>query len=273
MLFRSTAAIPASASFIKDTQAPILTITTPIGGDNWINAAETTTPLLISGTSSGATNGRTLTLTLGGSTFTTTVQNNAWSVSVPAAALQALGQGSQTVTADLSDEAGNAASQASASFSVDSVAPANRPSVDVTTLDLGVSTLPVLSGAATLAADERLWVTVNGATYNVPVSNGAWSLNLAATPAPTPVSGSLGSFRDGMSYPVTATVIDAAGNGISDATTNELSVTTLAPLVPTVNAQTIYDTASLPTLTGLATLRAGESLSVTVKAKIGRAHV
>lgn len=227
-----TAATPATAAFIKDTLAPTITITTPISGDGWINAAESTTPLLISGTSSGASNGRTVTLTLAGVTTTTTVQNNAWSVSVPAATLQALGQGSQTVTADLSDEAGNPAVQASASFSVDTVAPATRPTVNATTLDLGTSSLPLLGGTASLAAGERLWVTVNGATYNVAVSNGTWTLDLAATPAPSPVSGSLGSFRDGLTYPVTATVIDAAGNGSSDTTTNELSVTTLAPPVP-----------------------------------------
>ena len=47
-----------------------------------------------------------------------------------------------------------------------------------------------------------------------------------------------------------ATATDAAGNSSSDATTDELTVDTTAPTIPTVNTQETSDTT--PTVTGTA---------------------
>ena len=50
-------------------------------------------------------------MTLGGNTYTTTVQGNlSWSVSVPAADLQALGNGDLTITASVTNGNGNTGS-------------------------------------------------------------------------------------------------------------------------------------------------------------------
>ena len=93
-------------------------------------------------------------------------------------------------------------------------------------------------------------MTVNGFNFNnIPVTAGTWSLNTVT------------ALLDG-TYPVTATVTDAAGNATSDATTNELVIDTVAPTAPTVN--TLTTNVRKPTITGTATLLAGETLSVTV---------
>jgi hypothetical protein len=255
-----TAASPATANFIKDTVAPTLTITAPIGGDGYVNKNETAAALSISGTTTGASNGRPVAVVVGGVSYATTVNNNIWSVSVSSTALKALTDGTIAVTASVSDEAGNAVSQAS-SFILDTVAPTTAPTVTPTTTD--PSTLAVLSGTATVPTGGGLTVTVNGASYSsVAVSGGAWTLNLASA---TPSSGRLGSFLDGTAYTVTATVTDQAGNGTSGSGT--LGVSTPTPNTPTVNTLTTgLDVIGRPSspITGGVQLRSGEKLTVSV---------
>nr|WP_232621372.1 Ig-like domain-containing protein [Vibrio vulnificus] len=98
-------------------------MTTPIAGDDIINAAESDDPLTISGTTTNVENGQTVTVTIDGKEYTTTVTDNAWSLEVPASAVEALAEGTQTIKADVSDEAGNPAPQASHDIEVDTEAP------------------------------------------------------------------------------------------------------------------------------------------------------
>ncbi len=52
--------------------------------------------------------GDTVTVTLGGATYTATVQADlSWSVDVPASALQALGNGELTISASVTNSVGN----------------------------------------------------------------------------------------------------------------------------------------------------------------------
>ncbi len=84
--------------------------------------------------------------------------------------------------------------------------PPAAPAVDSITT---TSTTPVLHGGATVGTGEILRVTVNGATYEVPVQDGRWTLDLASA---KPVSGSAVPLTVGQNYDVTATVTDLAGN-------------------------------------------------------------
>jgi len=79
--------------------------------------------LTISGTTTGAEDGSQVSVTINGVASTATVTNNAWSVTVLAATLQGLTEGTIPVTANISDAAGNAAVQASASFVYDKTTP------------------------------------------------------------------------------------------------------------------------------------------------------
>ncbi len=88
-------------------------------------------------------------------------------------------------------------------------------------------TTPVITGSATVAAGENLTVSVNGVTYSEGAdlvrSGNNWTLTIPA-----------GNALMAGNYEVTATVTDAAANASSDSSSNELTIDTVAPAVPTV---------------------------------------
>ncbi|MEP4669376.1 MAG: hypothetical protein ABJZ91_11180, partial [Cyclobacteriaceae bacterium] len=140
-----------------------------------------------------------------------------WSITLTAAQAQALPEGDNTLTADVDDAAGNSATQATRTVDHDTTLPAT-PTVDAL---LSNSTTPTITGTtgtgAALAAGETMEVTVNGATYTVtPDASGNWSVD---TGSDTPSSGTLGTFSDGNTYQVVATVTDDAGNTSTDTST------------------------------------------------------
>ncbi|MBM3177719.1 MAG: hypothetical protein FJZ78_06900 [Bacteroidetes bacterium] len=99
-----------------------------------------------------------------------------------------------------------------------------RPQGSVTVSSLTTcSTNPTINGGVTLAAGESLSVYLNGSVFNsstspaVVVSGGTWSLNLPTN-----------FLSAGNTYSVTATIINAAGYTLSDATANELVVSAAA---------------------------------------------
>ncbi|PZT62321.1 hypothetical protein DNQ45_26570, partial [Escherichia coli] len=72
-----------------------------------INATEKGSDLALSGTSDQPA-GTAITVTLNGQNYSaTTDASGNWSVGVPAADVTALGSGAQTITASVSDRAGN----------------------------------------------------------------------------------------------------------------------------------------------------------------------
>ena len=115
-------------NFTLDTVAPTIAITTPIAGDNVVNAAEAATGFAINGTTTGIADGQTATIVLVNSanavvdTYTPIVGGNAWSITVTSTQAQALANGSYTVKADVSDVAGNAAGEASQALTVNKAA-------------------------------------------------------------------------------------------------------------------------------------------------------
>ena len=86
--------------------------------------------MTISGTSGGAEVGQTVTVSLSGKTYTTTVQSGgAWTLDVPAVDIQALDP-NETITASVSDLAGNAATPATRPLVYDATAP-SAPTVSI----------------------------------------------------------------------------------------------------------------------------------------------
>ena len=114
-------AASSAQEFSVDTAAPTVTINT-ISGDNMLNAAEAAQDLTLSGTST-AEAGQTVTVTFNGNQYTAQVQaDGSWTLDVPAADLAGITDGNATVTASVSDKAGNPAS-ADASVLVDTSVP------------------------------------------------------------------------------------------------------------------------------------------------------
>ncbi|MED5654295.1 hypothetical protein, partial [Enterobacter hormaechei] len=73
-----------------------------------INAAEVASGQTLSGKVSGAASGDTVTIGIGGNTYTATVQDDlSWSVNVASDVLTAIGNGDLTVTASVTNGHGN----------------------------------------------------------------------------------------------------------------------------------------------------------------------
>uniref|UniRef100_UPI0035A277FF Ig-like domain-containing protein n=1 Tax=Escherichia coli TaxID=562 RepID=UPI0035A277FF len=86
--------------------APTIGINT-IASDDVINATEKGADLQITGTSNQPA-GTTITVTLNGQNYTATTDSSGnWSATVPASAVSALGEANYTVTASVTDTAGN----------------------------------------------------------------------------------------------------------------------------------------------------------------------
>jgi hypothetical protein len=87
----------------SDLSAPVISSLTPSWGSN-LNVAESAQAQTVSIVTSGAENGRTVSLSLNGQTYSATVSNNSATVTVPAAHLaQLLDAQSYTLSATVSD--------------------------------------------------------------------------------------------------------------------------------------------------------------------------
>ncbi|WP_250692388.1 Ig-like domain-containing protein, partial [Escherichia coli] len=95
---------------IDNSQASVQVATT--AGDNIINASEQAAGFTLSGTSSHLAQGTELTVTLNGKTYTTTLDASGnWSVGVPASVISGLADGTVTISATITDSAGNSSTQ------------------------------------------------------------------------------------------------------------------------------------------------------------------
>lgn len=165
-----TQAITVTVIDIDDT-APVIAIST-VSMDDIINNAEANADVAISG-STDAENGQTVTVKLNGKTYTGTVNSGAWSVNVLAADAMTLTDGKQTITADVSDAAGNAATQATRDITVDKTPPA----ISGNDIALTNDTTPDLSGTTDVADGTSVTVTnsSNATVCTTTASGGTWS--------------------------------------------------------------------------------------------------
>ena len=196
-------------------------------GDNVINASEQAAGFTLSGTSKNLAQGTALTVTLNGKTYTAEVgANGAWSVKVPAADAQALGDGTWTVNVSGKDAAGNTVS-GSQTIGVDTASPVI--SVDTIAQDNIINAAEhnqplTLTGKTDAEAGQIVTVTLNGKNHTATVgSDGSWSVTLPASEVQTLANGE---------HTLTVNVSDKAGNGSS--ITADFTVDTAAPVV-TIN--------------------------------------
>ncbi|RTM34462.1 Ig-like domain-containing protein, partial [Enterobacter hormaechei subsp. xiangfangensis] len=196
-------------------------------GDNVINASEQSAGFTLSGTSKNLAQGTALTVTLNGKTYTAEVgANGAWSVKVPAADAQALGDGTWTVNVSGKDAAGNTVS-GSQTIGVDTASPVI--SVDTIAQDNIINAAEhnqplTLTGKTDAEAGQIVTVTLNGKNHTATVgSDGSWSVTLPASEVQALANGE---------HTLTVNVSDKAGNGSS--VTADFTVDTAAPVV-TIN--------------------------------------
>ncbi|MDF9169515.1 Ig-like domain-containing protein [Enterobacter hormaechei] len=253
--------VTGSQTIGVDTAAPAISVDT-IAQDNIINAAEHNQPLTLTG-KTDAEAGQIVTVTLNGKNHTATVgSDGTWSVTLSASEVQAMANGEHTLTANVSDKAGNGAST-TADFTVDTAAPVvtiNTVAGDdiLNTSEQGQA--QIISGQANgAAAGDVVTVTVGGKTFTgVVQADGSWSVGVPAS-----VIGALGEG----SHSISVSVTDAAGN--TGSATHGITLSgnppefTLAPISQdnVLNAQEAMQPLSL---SGTSNLPNGSAVTVTL---------
>ncbi|MFW2589150.1 Ig-like domain-containing protein [Sagittula sp. SSi028] len=173
-------------------------------GNQIINASERADGVSLSG---GAEPGAAITVSVGGSTLTTTAgADGAWSVDIPTALIP---EGETTLGADVvsTDLAGNVAT-ASMSIAVDTITGLTMDTASVGT-DGTVNANERSDGVTvtgTTEAGSTVVLTVAGTDYPATVTGTEWSVTLPTSIIP----------EGETSLPVVATTTDAAGNSASE---------------------------------------------------------
>ncbi len=219
-----------SHDVLVDSSLPVVTIDT-LAGDNIVNAAEVAAGQTLTGKVTNATPGDTVTITLGGQTFTATVQDDlTWSLPLTQSQLTALGNGDLTVSASVTNAHGNTGST-SLDFTIDAQLPGLR--IDTVAGDDVINVIEhaqnlIVSGTSTdLAAGSAVTVTINGKAYSATVlADGSWQ---AAVPA-----ADVSQWADG-SLDIKASALDASGNPVAIGTVVDVD---LAPVAITISSVT-----------------------------------
>ncbi|GMQ37014.1 Ig-like domain-containing protein [Enterobacter asburiae] len=261
-----------TANLLVDTALPTVTINT-VAGDNVINAAEVASGQTLSGTVANAEAGNTVTVTLGGNSYTATVQNDlTWSVNVPSDVLTALGNGSLSVTATVTNGHGNTGT-GEREIAIDANLPGLR--VDTVAGDDVINTIEhaqnlIVTGPSDgLAAGTALTVTVNGKTYAATVlADGTWS---AAIPS-TDVS----AWPEG-TVKISVTGDSSAGNPITISHDVTVDLATVAVSINSIATDDVINAAEKGAdlvLSGATTnVEAGQTVTISLNGKIYSATV
>ncbi|HDC4406221.1 TPA: Ig-like domain-containing protein, partial [Enterobacter cloacae] len=253
--------ITATQNLTVDTQAPALQINA-LAQDNIINAVEHNASLVMSGRTDAEV-GQRVTVTLNGATHTATVgTDGTWQITLGASEVKALAEGNHTLSASVSDKAGNNV-QTSSSFTVDTVAPAiaiNTIAGDDILNSAEQTVAQIISGRASGAAPGDVVTLTLGshALKGVVLGDGTW--NIGVTPE---IIRSLGLGA----HTITVNVTDAAGN--TSSATHQVRLSGVAPSVSidpvsqdnVLNAQEAQQPL---TLSGHSNLPDGSTVTVTL---------
>jgi len=213
------AATQFSNTIVKDVSAPVITVL--VSADNAVNANDTQTAVVFTGTTTGVEDGQVVNVVIAGVAATATVTSNVFDGTVD---LSAVGDSaSLAVTGDVSDAAGNAATQFTGTFAKDVIA----PTIDT----LVVSADDVVDNSDTLTA-VAFAGTTTGVEDGQVISVSIGGVNATATVTANAFSGTanLSAVVDNNSIAVTADVSDAADNAAT-----QFSSTISKNVTPTID--------------------------------------
>ena len=160
-----------------------------------------------------------------------TVTSNSTIVTIPAADLQDLTDGNAyTITANVSDAAGNAATQVTSSISVDRTAPS------ISAIGTNVISWGALLNPTESQSDGTVTVTTTGVdvgqtlTLTLDGKNYTNTVNGLTTIVTIPAA-DLQALTDGQSYTIAANVSDSAGNAATQVTSSAFTVDRTPPSI------------------------------------------
>ncbi|HED4182475.1 TPA: Ig-like domain-containing protein [Enterobacter mori] len=262
----------AGKAITLDTTPPTVSFNV-VAGDNVINSVEHGQAQIVSGTATGASVGDKLVITIGSNQYTTTVDaSGSWSVGVPASVISALTDGTVTLSATITDSAGNSSTQthdvvvntASVALTVNTIS-----GDDVINAAEAGSSLVINGSSAQFASGTQVTVMLNGKSYTATIqSDGSWTTTVPAA--------DVGALADGASYQVSVSAQDSAGNSAS--ATHGISVDTTSPVVSiaTLSGDDVLNAAEAQqplTVHGSSSAEAGQTVTVTLGGKTYTATV
>ncbi|PTM36307.1 type 1 secretion target domain-containng protein [Enterobacter cloacae] len=262
----------AGKAITLDTTPPTVSFNV-VAGDDVINSVEHGQAQIVSGTATGASVGDKLVITIGSNQYTTTVDASGnWSVGVPASVISALTDGTVTLSATITDSAGNSSTQthdvvvntASVALTVNTLS-----GDDVINASEAGSSLVINGSSAQFASGTQVTVTLNGKSYTATIqSDGSWTTTVPAA--------DVGALADGASYQVSVSAQDSAGNSAS--ATHSISVDTTAPVVSiaTLSGDDMLNAVEAQqslTVHGSSSAEAGQTVTVTLGGKTYTATV
>ena len=256
----------AGKAITLDTTPPTVSFNV-VAGDDVINSVEHGQAQIVSGTATGASVGDKLIITIGSNQYTTTVDASGyWSVGVPASVISALADGTVTLSATITDSAGNSSTQthdvvvntASVALTVNTLS-----GDDVINAAEAGASLVINGSSAQFASGTQVTITLNGKSYTATIqSDGAWQTTVPAA--------DVGALADGASYQVSASAQDSAGNSAS--ATHTISVDTTSPVISvnTLSGDDVLNAAEAQqplTVHGSSSAEAGQTVTVTLGGK------
>lgn len=216
----------SNAVFTYDTVAPTLSFTSP-AANSWINI-NTNASFAVAGNCSD--NGRTITFS-GAATGTTTCSGTTWSTNLN---FSAAAQGALTLNANMSDAAGNAATQASLALRKDTVA----PTVTVTAPNGGESLMVGASQSITWTASDATSGVSTRTDLGYQINAGATQTIQSNHTGGSPYSWTV-SNAPSTQVKILAEIWDVAGNYAFDLSNANFTIYTgVAPSAPTTLAAT-----------------------------------
>ena len=256
----------AGKAITLDTTPPTVSFNV-VAGDDVINSVEHGQAQIVSGTATGASVGDKVVITIGSNQYTTTVDaSGKWSVGVPASVISALADGTVTLSATITDSAGNSSTQthdvvvntASVALTVNTLS-----GDDVINAAEAGASLVINGSSAQFASGTQVTITLNGKSYTATIqSDGSWTTTVPAA--------DVGTLADGASYQVSVSAQDSAGNSAS--ATHTISVDTTAPVISvnTLSGDDVLNAAEAQqplTVHGSSSAEAGQTVTVTLGGK------
>ncbi|WP_414946741.1 Ig-like domain-containing protein [Enterobacter hormaechei] len=256
----------AGKAITFDTTPPTVSFNV-VAGDDVINSVEHGQAQIVSGTATGASVGDKVVITIGSNQYTTTVDaSGKWSVGVPASVISALTDGTVTLSATITDSAGNSSTQthdvvvntASVALTVNTLS-----GDDVINAAEAGASLVINGSSAQFASGTQVTINLNGKSYTATIqSDGSWTTTVPAA--------DVGTLADGASYQVSVSAQDSAGNSAS--ATHTISVDTTAPVVSigTLSVDDMLNAAEAQqplTVHGSSSAEAGQIVTVTLGGK------
>ncbi|HHT1136298.1 TPA: Ig-like domain-containing protein [Enterobacter hormaechei] len=256
----------AGKAITLDTTPPTVSFNV-VAGDDVINSVEHGQAQIVSGTATGASVGDKVVITIGSNQYTTTVDaSGKWSVGVPASVISALTDGTVTLSATITDSAGNSSTQthdvvvntASVALTVNTLS-----GDDVIDAAEAGASLVINGSSAQFASGTQVTINLNGKSYTATIqSDGSWTTTVPAA--------DVGTLADGASYQVSVSAQDSAGNSAS--ATHTISVDTSAPVISvnTLSGDDVLNAAEAQqalTVQGSSSAEAGQTVTVTLGGK------